>query len=140
MSAANLCGINTRTLQTGSLEISEVPFINPKEIMTCGIPSGTLSDASLICHHSLKMGSLCARTLSHFSRVRLFATPWTTARQAPLSVGFSQQEYWSGLPFPTPGYLPHPGIIPTTLTSLAMAGRFFTTEPPGGCVSITKDP
>ena len=67
LSPANLCGINTRTLQTGSLEISEVPFINPKEIMTCGIQSGTLSDASLICHHSLKMGSLCARTLSRFS-------------------------------------------------------------------------
>jgi len=67
LSPANLCGINTRTLQTGSLEISEVLFINPKEIMTCGIQSGTLSDASLVCHHSLKMGSLCARTLSRFS-------------------------------------------------------------------------
>ena len=43
-------------------------------------------------------------------RVRLFATPWTVAYQAPLSMGFSRQEYWSGLPFPPPGDLPDPGI------------------------------
>ena len=46
------------------------------------------------------------------SRVQLFATPWTVARQAPLSMGFSKQEYWSGLPFPSPGDLPDPGIKP----------------------------
>ena len=55
-------------------------------------------------------------------------TPWTAARQAPLSVGFSRQEYWSGLPFPPPGNLPNPGIKPT---SLALAGGCFTTELPG---------
>ena len=44
------------------------------------------------------------------SCVRLFATPWTVARQAPLSMGFSRQDYWSGLPFPSPGNLPNPGI------------------------------
>ena len=58
----------------------------------------------------------------------LFATPWTVVRQAPLSVGFSRQEYWSGLPFPTPGDLPNPESEPA---SPALAGRFFTTEPPG---------
>ena len=47
-----------------------------------------------------------------FSRVRLFATPWTIAYQAPLSMGFSRQECWSGLPFPSPGDLPDPGIEP----------------------------
>ena len=47
-----------------------------------------------------------------FSRVRLFATPWTVAYQAPLSMGFSRQYYWSGLPFPSPGDLPEPGIEP----------------------------
>ena len=57
-----------------------------------------------------------------------FATPWTVAHQAPLSVGFPRQEYWSGLPFPSPGDLSHPGIEPT---SPVLAGRFFTTEPPG---------
>ena len=50
--------------------------------------------------------------LSRFSRVQLFATPWTVACQAPLSMGFSRQEYWSGLPFPSPGDLPNPGSNP----------------------------
>ena len=54
------------------------------------------------------------------SRVRLFATPWTVAYQAPLSMGFSRQEYWSGLPFPSPGDLPDPGIEPTSLTFPAL--------------------
>ena len=64
--------------------------------------------------------------LSPFSHVRLFATPWTVARQAPLSMGFSRQEYWSGLPFPSPGDLPDPGIKPVSLASPVLAGRFFT--------------
>ena len=58
------------------------------------------------------------------------ATPWTVALQAPLSVGFSRQVYWSGLPFPTSGHLPDPGIEPSSLVSPVMAGGFFTTEPP----------
>ena len=57
-----------------------------------------------------------------------FATPWTAAHKAPLSMKFSRQEYWSGLPFPSPGDLPNPWIKPM---SPALAGRFFTTEPPG---------
>ena len=55
-------------------------------------------------------------------------TPWTVAHQAPLSIGFPRQEYWSGLAFPPPGDLPDPGVKPV---SPALAGRFFTTEPPG---------
>ena len=66
--------------------------------------------------------------LSHLSRVQLFATPWTVASQAPLSMGFSRHEYWSGLPFPTPRDLPDPGIEPASLTSLLLAGGFFTTS------------
>ena len=62
------------------------------------------------------------------SCVRLFATPWTVAHQGPLSMGFSRQEYWSGLPFSSPGDLPDPGI---KLTSPTLAGRFFTPELPG---------
>ena len=54
--------------------------------------------------------------------------PWTAACQAPLSMGFPRQEYWSGLPFPSPGDLPYPGIEPL---SPALAGEIFTTEPPG---------
>ena len=62
------------------------------------------------------------------SHVQLFAAPWTVAHQAPLSMEFSKQEYWSGLPFPTPGDLPDPGIKPTSFASPALAGRFFTTS------------
>ena len=65
------------------------------------------------------------------SCVLLFAAPWTVARQAPLLMEFSRQEYWSGLPFPSPGDLPNPGIKPMFLASPALAGEFFTTEPPG---------
>ena len=57
-----------------------------------------------------------------------FATPLNVARQTLLSMGFPRQEYWSGLPFPSPGDLPDPGI---ESTSHALAGGFFTTEPPG---------
>ena len=59
------------------------------------------------------------------------ATPWTVARQAPLCMRFPRQEYWSGLPFPTPGGLSDPRIKPTSLGSLALAGRFFTPVPLG---------
>ena len=65
--------------------------------------------------------------LSRFSHARLFATPWTIACQAPLSMGFSRQEYWSGLPCPPPGDLPDPGTEPTSLMPSALAGKFFTT-------------
>ena len=69
--------------------------------------------------------------LSHFSRVQLFETPWSVARQAPLPMRFSRQEYWSGLPSPSPGDLLNPGIEPGSLTSPASAGRFFTIVSPG---------
>ena len=69
---------------------------------------------------------------SHFRRVGLFATPWTVARQAPLSMGFSRQEYWSGLPCFPPGDLPYPGIEPESLMSPEFAGGFFTTSVPAG--------
>ena len=57
--------------------------------------------------------------LSHFSHVRLFVTLWTIAHQVPLSMGFSRQEYWSGLPCPPPGDLPQPGIESASLTASA---------------------
>ena len=66
-----------------------------------------------------------AKSLNH---VRLFETLWTVARQAPLSMRLSTQEYWSGLPFPPPGDLPNPGIKLVSLTSPALAGRFYTTS------------
>ena len=74
--------------------------------------------------------SVHACVLSHFSCVPL-CNLWTVAHQAPLSMRFSRHEYWSGLPFPPPGDLPNPGIEPMCPVSPALAGGFFTTEPPG---------
>ena len=67
--------------------------------------------------------------LSCFSQAILFVTLWTVARQAPLSMAFSRQEYWSGLPHPPPGHPPRPGVKPTTPMSPAFASGFFTTVP-----------
>ena len=66
--------------------------------------------------------------LSCFRNVRLIVILWTIAHQASLSLGFSRQEYWSGLPCPPPGDLPNPGTEPVTLLSPALPGRFFTTS------------
>ena len=71
---------------------------------------------------------VCACVPSHFSCFWLFAPLWTVASQAPLSLGFSNQEHWSGLPCPPPGDLPSSGIQPASLMSPALAGRFFTTS------------
>ena len=59
------------------------------------------------------------------------ATPWTAAHQAPPSMGFPRQEYWSGLPFPSPWNLPNPAVELLALSSPSLGGRFFTTEPLG---------
>ena len=76
-------------------------------------------------------GVLSSCMLSH---VQLFVTSLTVAHQASLSMGFSKQEYCSGLPFPPPGDLPDPGTEPMSPESPALAGEFFTTEPPGKSV------
>ena len=65
--------------------------------------------------------------LTRFSHVQLFAALWTVAHQAPLSLGFSRQEYWSGLPFPPPEDLSNSGIEPASLLSPTMVDGFFTT-------------
>ena len=70
------------------------------------------------------------------SHVRLFATPWTVAHQAPPSMEFSRQEYWSGLPFPSPGDLPDPGIEPGSPTLQADA---LLSEPPGKPITEMKN-
>ena len=75
------------------------------------------------CHlHCILLSKV--KSLSH---VRLFATPWTVAYQVPPSMKFSRQEYWSGLPFPSPGELPNPGIKPMSPVSPTLVGRFFAT-------------
>ena len=79
---------------------------------------------------SLLLACVLAESPSH---VQLFETPQTIAHQAPLSIGSSRPEYWSGLPFPSPGDLPDPGIKPV---SPALAGGFLTTAPPGKPIFI----
>ena len=66
--------------------------------------------------------------LSHFSLVWLFAASWSEARQTPLSMGFSRQEHWNGLPCPPPRDLPDSGVKPKSLVPPALANRFFTTS------------
>ena len=74
--------------------------------------------------------------LGRFSHVQLFATLWTVAQQAPLSVGFSREEYWSGLLFPFLGDLPDPGIEPS---SPALQADALPSEPPGKPGKLTKE-
>ena len=71
---------------------------------------------------------MCCAMLSCFNHAQPFATRWTVACQVPLSMGFSRQEYWSGLPCPPPGDLPDPGMERVSLASPAMASGFFTTS------------
>ena len=71
---------------------------------------------------------MCPCMISHFICVPLFVIPWIVAHQVPLSKGFSRQEYWSGLPFPSSGDHPDARIEPMSLASAALAGRFFTTS------------
>ena len=95
-----------------------------------------LADSYLIYRSQLKHHFLQEAPYTHrlkvkvksLSRVWLFETLWTLAHQAPPSMGFSKQEYWSGLPFPSTGDLPDPRIEPGSLTRSALAGGFFTTS------------
>ena len=86
--------------------------------------SSSFDISALMPKVTLKL-CVCAQLLS---RVWLFVTPWTVARQGPLSMGFSRQEYWSGLPFPPPGDLPEPRIKPISRASPTVAGGVFSTS------------
>ena len=79
---------------------------------------------------------VCVVVFELLSSVWLFATPLTVAYEASLSMGFSRQEYWSGLPFPSPESLPNSGIKPMSLAFLALGGRLFTSVPPGNHGSL----
>ena len=89
---------------------------------------------------SVGFPGVCVHAPVHvLSCLRLFATPWTAVHQAPLSMEFSRQEYWSKLPFPTLGDLPDPGIKLVSLPTPVLAGQFFTTEPPGNLSANAGD-
>ena len=96
------------------LQLGQVLFLKSKRdtclsekerALVCGFPKFLLIGILPLSHD-------WACLLSHLSRVRLFLNPWTVAHHVPLSAGLSRQEYWSGLPFPSPGDLPDPGIKP----------------------------
>jgi len=95
---------------------------------------GKLVQSSKACdtHQIQEVLSLMRVVLSHFSRVQLFATLWIVDLQAPLFMDFSKQEYWSGLPCPSPGDLPHPGIEPRSPTLQADS---LPCEPPGSLIN-----
>ena len=76
--------------------------------------------------------------LSHFSLVRLFATLWTVAHEAPLSLGFSRKEYWGRFPCPAPGDLPDSEIAPMSLKSPVLTCGFFTTSTPREAPSVAS--
>ena len=100
--------------------------------MDCSLPGS--STHGIFQARVLEWGAI-AFSVCMLSHVQLFVTLWTVAHKTPLSVGFSRQEYWSGLPFiSSPRDLPNPGI---KLESSALAGRFFTTEPPGKLINST---
>ena len=115
---------------------SSQPKVEPTSLMSPALQVGSLPLASpgaklqRIQRISLssRVSTLSVWVLSNFSHVRLFVTLWTVACQAPLSVGFSRQEYWSGLPCRPPGNLRNPGTELLSLASLALAGWFFTTS------------
>ena len=108
------------------------PICNP---MNCGTPGSSVHgilQARILEWAAISLSSDKGRTerseVKSLSCVQLFVTTWMVAHRARQSMEFSRQEYWSGLPFPSPGDLPHPGIEPTCP---ALAGRSFTTEPSG---------
>ena len=100
------------------------PVVQDRELYS------TLCD-NLLGKRIWKRIDTCMCTPSLFSYVQLLVTPWTVAHQAPLSMGFPRQEYWSGLPCPPPGDLPNPGIEPVSRCVSYIAGSIFTSEPPG---------
>ena len=107
-----------------SLTVLSVPGIGSRTITDprCSSP---LYKIMYYLHIIYKHPPTQGWVLSRFSHVQSFATLWTIAHQAPLSMGFSRHEYWSGLPCPSPGDLPPLGIEPV---SPVLAGRFFTTS------------
>ena len=111
---------------------SGLPFSPPGDLPdpriqpTSPVSPALLTDSLPLSH--LRLGWNERKKVKSLSHVRFFVTPWTVTCQAPLSMGFSRQEYWSGLPFPPPEDLPNPGIEPG---SPALQADALPSEPPG---------
>ena len=138
--------LQARVLEWGATALSETQiYLTPKAIYTFPWHWASLAISCVVMHSLGNHYGHCIGAPTHwaitkwtacvraqlFSHVQLFATPWTAARQAPPAMGFPRQEYWRGLPFPSPRDLPNPGIQSASPASPALAGGFFTTEPLG---------
>ena len=141
-------------LKEGDSDLVQV-FLTRVCVLFCGLPPVpgqkgfktvswlcSLSIVEETCHGNLILKSLLQTSLSSLNddyidlccavlscSAQLFVNPWTVIHQAPLSMGFSRPEYFSGLPCPPPGNLPNPGIKPMSITSPPLTGRLFTTSP-----------
>ena len=111
-----------RVESSGHITLTLLPSSHLLWLLTLCLPFHFLGSFWLCWAH---LACMRAQLLSH---VCLFVIPWAVACQAPLSMGLSRQEYWSGLLFPPPGDLPNPGVEPVFLMAPALAGAFFTTE------------
>ena len=132
------CSVTSDSLQPHGLWLARLlcPWGFSKQEYWCGLPCPPPGDppnpgieprSPALQADSLPT-ELSGKPVYLFSRVQTFATLWTVARQAPLSMAFPRQEYCSGFPFPPPGDPPNPGIKPVPLVSPALPGRFFTTS------------
>ena len=128
-----------------ALSPSSFPTRLPLDLWTGSNVISSVQPSSALLYLSLSPSTVdfctlhmcvCVCVQSCFSHVWLFVTPWTIAHQTPLSLGFSRQEYWSGLPCPPPGDLPDPEMEPESLKSPALAGEFFTTSTTWQCISL----
>ena len=107
---------------------SGLPFPAPRDLPDPGMEPGSFSSPVLAGRFFTTVPPERKKKVKSHSCVRLFATPWTAAHQAPLSMEFSRQEYWNGLPSPSPGDRPHPGVEPR---SPALQADVLPSEPPG---------
>ena len=112
---------------------SELPFPSPGDLPDPGIEPGSpaFQADALTSEPPGKPVCVCVCVLIGFSHVQLFLTLWGIVCQAPLSMVFSRQEYWSGLPWPPPGDLPDSGTEPAFFSSPALSGRLLPLVPPG---------
>ena len=117
----------TKPTHEGLVLISQGPYFLVSSGWELRCPNGNFGGQEPTCMHAESL-----------SWVWLFATLWTVVCQSPLSMGFSRQEYWSGLPSPPPEDLCDPGIEHTFLVSPALAGRFLTVEPLGKPTDVTQ--
>ena len=132
LSRVQLCDLMDCSPPASSVHWSGLPFPSPGDLPDPGIkppsPASPTLAGRFFTTSTTWEAQACCEPVKLLSRVQLFATPWTVAYQVPPSMEFSRQEYWSGLPFPSPGDLPDLGIEPR---SLALWANTLPSELPG---------